>query len=157
MNDEKKIKRLLAELIELMNQNDLTELEVEEKGTRIRLRKGEGKPEGPVIISAPAPPAEAPAERPAAAAPEGGQAPADRLITVRSPMVGTFYRASSPDSDPFIETGDVVTEESVVCIIEAMKVMNEIKAECQGTIKEILVANGEPVEYGQPLYLVEPS
>jgi len=156
MNDDKKIREFLAELIDLMNQNELAELEVEDKGSRIRLRKAEKKPEPPVIISAPGPARESSAE-PVPPAQQGEQAPPDNLLTIRSPMVGTFYRAPSPDAEPFVEPGDTVTEETVVCIIEAMKVMNEIKSECDGRIKEILVVNGEPVEYGQPLFLVEPA
>jgi len=157
MKDEKTMRELIAELIDLMNKNDLVELEVEEEGSRIRLRKAEGTIERPVIISAPAAPAEATSGQ---LAPAAGResSPADPdLITVKSPMVGTFYRAPSPDADVFVDTGDPVTEDAVVCIIEAMKVMNEIKAECDGSVKDILVADGEPVEYGQPLFLVEPA
>ena len=154
MNDEKRMKELLVQLIDLMNENDIAELEVEEKGSRIRLRKTEKQPEKPVIISSPGPAPQMAAEQTAPAA-RVEQPPADHRLTIKSPMVGTFYRSPSPDAEPFIEPGDVVNEESVVCIIEAMKVMNEIKSECQGTIKEILVSNGEPVEYGQPLFLLE--
>jgi len=157
MKDEKTMRELIAELIDLMNKNDLAELEVEEEGSRIRLRKAEGSTERPVIISASAAPSEAPAEQPRPAAKPENSPPAQNLITIKSPMVGTFYRAPSPDADPFVDTGDAVTEDAVVCIIEAMKVMNEIKAECKGSMKEILVADGEPVEYGQPLFLVEPA
>ena len=157
MDDETRTRKLLDELIKLMNENDLAELEIEEEGCRIRLRKTESRPEQPVIISTPAPPAEAPAEQPPAKAAHGEQPGAQNDVAIKSPMVGTFYRAPSPDADPFADTGDSVTEESVVCIIEAMKVMNEIKAECEGTIKELLVSDGEPVEYGQPLFLVEPA
>ena len=155
MDDDRRTKRIITELIELMNQNDLAELEIEEEGCRIRLRKAESKVERPVVYSAGAAPmtAQATAEHVAAAAAQHREA----AMTVKSPMVGTFYRAPSPDSDPFVEAGDNIAEESVICIIEAMKVMNEIKAECRGTIKDILVANGEPVEYGQPLFLVEPA
>ena len=157
MKDEKTMRELIAELIDLMNKNDLAELEVEEEGSRIRLRKAEGITERPVIISAPVAPAEAPSGQPAPAAGRESSPTDLDLITVKSPMVGTFYRASSPDADVFVDAGDPVTEDAVVCIIEAMKVMNEIKAECDGSVKDILVADGEPVEYGQPLFLVEPA
>jgi acetyl-CoA carboxylase biotin carboxyl carrier protein len=156
MKDEMKTRKLLSELIGLMNENDLAELEIEEEGTRVRLRKTEAAPEQPVFVSAPQQSTEAPAPHPGGAV-ASQPAQAGNLQTVESPMVGTFYRASSPDADFFVETGDQVTEDTVVCIIEAMKVMNEIKAECEGTVKEILVSNGEPVEYGQPLFLIEPA
>jgi acetyl-CoA carboxylase biotin carboxyl carrier protein len=97
-------------------------------------------------VAAPAA-AAAPAEKPAAA----------HLIEIKSPMVGTFYAASSPDSDPYASVGAAVTEDSVVCIVEAMKVMNEVKAECSGTVVEVCVKNAQPVEYGQVLFRVEPS
>jgi len=156
MDDEKTTRELLAELIELMNKNDLAELEIEEEGCRIRLRKAEASADRPVIISSTTP-AETRAPHPSPAA-DANQPTSERdLVTIKSPMVGTFYRAPSPDADAFAEAGDPVTEETIVCIIEAMKVMNEIKAECEGAIREILVANGEPVEYGQPLFLVEPA
>ncbi|NQT20091.1 MAG: acetyl-CoA carboxylase biotin carboxyl carrier protein [Planctomycetes bacterium] len=156
-DDQKETKDLLAELIELMNKNDLAELEIEEEGCRIRLRKAEKAADRPVIISAPAASAEAPAQQPAPAPQQGNQAPDHNLVEITSPMVGTFYRSPGPDADAFVDTADTISEESVVCIIEAMKVMNEIKAERAGTVKEILVADGEPVEYGQPLFLIEPA
>jgi len=155
MSDDSKTKKMLTELIDLMNKNDLAELEVEQEGSRIRLRKTEAQQT--VYMPGPAahPVPQATAGEPHAAA----QARADNenLITIKSPMVGTLYRAPSPDADHFVEKGDPINDETVVCIIEAMKVMNEIKAECKGTIKDILVGNGEAVEYGQPLFLVEPS
>jgi len=153
MDDDKRVRKLLTELIELMNQNDLAELEIEEEGSRIRLRKAEKPPERPAVptvVPAPGPPREAAA----ATRPPSGT---EGLLVIKSPMVGTFYKAPNPDADPFAEVNDTVTEESVICIIEAMKVMNEIKAECQGVIRDVLVGNGEPVEYGQPLFLVEPA
>ena len=152
MDDEKQTKKILTELIELMNQNDLVELEIEEEGTRIRLRKAEARPQAPVMMSAPA---GQPGPQPTAE--HAALAPRENVVTIKSPMVGTFYRAPSPDSDAFVEANDTVTDDTVICIIEAMKVMNEIKAECRGTIKDILVSNGEPVEYGQPLFVLEPA
>jgi acetyl-CoA carboxylase biotin carboxyl carrier protein len=144
----KDLRRLLA----LMTENDLDEIEVEEGGRRVRLRKKGARAASAPQESAAAPPA------PAAAPPpprKGG--PREEANTINSPMVGTFYRSSSPDAEPFVEVGSLVGPDSVVCIIEAMKVMNEIKAETEGRIVEILVANGEAVEYGQPLFAVERS
>jgi len=154
MDDDKKTRKWLSELIELMKANDLVELEVEDEGGRIRLRKAEGRIERPVVYSGPLPgQAAGPAEQAAPVA--AGHR--ENMITIKSPMVGTFYRAPSPDADPFVEPNDAIEDESVICIIEAMKVYNEIKAECKGVVKDILVANGEPVEYGQPLFIVEPA
>ncbi|HEX5137405.1 MAG TPA: acetyl-CoA carboxylase biotin carboxyl carrier protein [Planctomycetota bacterium] len=153
--DPKNLKRI----VELMNQHDLAEVEIEEEGRRLRLRKTEAR-----IVAAPAaaPAAPAPAAPAAAAAPEAPSAPApaapkENLLTIKAPMVGTFYRSPSPDSDPYVEVGRRVTQESVVCILEAMKVMNEIKAECTGEIVKVSVQNGEAVEYDQPLFLVKPD
>ena len=152
----KDLRRLLA----LMTEHDLSEIEVEEGGRRVKLRKTEARV-APAYV--PAPVAEVhPAAPAAAAAPAptaGGKKSAAREdgFTITSPMVGTFYRSSSPDAEPFIEVGALVGSDSVVCIIEAMKVMNEIKAECEGRVAEILVANGEAVEYGQPLFVIERS
>jgi acetyl-CoA carboxylase biotin carboxyl carrier protein len=150
--DVKELRRLLR----LMRDFELTELEIEEEGHRVRLRRGaEGlvAPAGPV---APTPsPAPSPAPEPAPATPR--DLAAEGLVEIPSPMVGTFYRAPSPDAEPFVQVGDAVGPESTVCIIEAMKVMNEIQAEIQGEIREILVNNAEAVEFGQPLFLVRPA
>jgi len=152
--DPKNLKRI----VELMNQHDLAEVEIEEEGRRLRLRKTEAR-----AVAAPAPAPAAPAAAaPAAAAPEAPSAPApaapkDNLFTIKAPMVGTFYRSPSPDSDVYVEVGRRVTQESVVCILEAMKVMNEIKTECTGEIVKVCVQNGEAVEYDQPLFLVKPD
>src|SRR5687767_4261024 len=139
-----------------MNQNDLAELSVEEEGRKVRLRKhgalehraGVAAAAAPVAAAAgkAAKPAAAPAPAPAAS----GEERPENVVEVLSPMVGTFYRSSSPESESYVEVGSAVKEESTLCIIEAMKVMNEIKAEMEGTIQEILVSNGEAVEYGQP-------
>lgn len=104
----------------------------------------------PVAPAAPAPPATQPASAPAAA-------PADPANTIKAPIVGTFYTASSPESPPFVSVGDKVQVGDVLCIIEAMKLMNEIESEVSGTIKEVLIANAEPVEYDQPLFVIEPG
>ncbi|MGP1308732.1 MAG: acetyl-CoA carboxylase biotin carboxyl carrier protein [Phycisphaerales bacterium] len=153
----------LKQLVQLMVDNDLTEMDLQDEQESVSLRRG-GQASGPVMYAAA--PAHVPASSHAAApaAPAGGgSAPApaagadEGLIAIESPMVGTFYSAASPDSPPFIKPGSQVTADSVVCIIEAMKVFNEIKAETSGTVERILVKNGEPVEFGQKLFLVRPS
>ncbi len=145
----------LKELIRLMNDNDLVELEVEEEGVRVRLcKEGRDVSPAPVVI-----PHAAAASAPAEAASEGAQSAGagdEGCLFIKAPMVGTFYRAPAPDEAPFVEVGDEVDEDTVVCIIEAMKVMNEVKAGLRGKVEEILVENGMPVEYGQPLMKVSP-
>ena len=141
----------------MMKEYDLSELKVELKDCNVSLRRGEKTVAAPVVV-APAPVAAAPAAPVAAApaAPAAAQsAAAAPAKTIDSPLVGTFYRAASPDSDAFVNVGDRVTADTVIAIIEAMKVMNEIKAEKSGVIKEILVENGQPVEFGQPLFVIE--
>lgn len=141
-------------LIELMNDNGLAELEIEEEGSKIRLVK-EGTTREVVAVSTQIPTIVS--ETASVAAPGGvgaGVVEEAGIVEIKAPMVGTFYRAPSPDSDPFVDEGMEVGEETVVCIIEAMKVMNEIRAEVAGTIAEILVESGQPVEYGQPLFKV---
>ena len=139
----------IRQLIKLMVDGDLSELDVRDGETRVYLRRGYG--EAPVVVSpaAAAPPAQAPAT-PAEAASEG-------LLEITSPMVGTFYHAESPDSDPLVRVGATIAPDRVVCIVEAMKVMNEIRAECAGTVAEICVENAQPVEFGQVLYRVRPA
>jgi acetyl-CoA carboxylase biotin carboxyl carrier protein len=136
----------IKELIALMRKNELSELEIETEGFRVKLKKG-----GETII-AHAPPGYAvppPAAPPAA---EEGK-PSGREIV--SPLVGTFFAGREPGASPFVEVGTAVTEETVVCIIEALKVMNEIKAEMRGVITEVMVENGKPVQFGQPLFRVK--
>ena len=155
--------KLIRRLARIMSSEGVTELSIEdpENGVKLALKRGqEAAPQmpGPVMLmpgaapTAAAPAAAAPAA--AAAAEPSGALPAG-VVAIESPMVGTFYRSPSPDSEPFAEVGKRVDEESVVCIIEAMKVMNEIKSELRGEIVEILVENGDPVEFGQPLFLVK--
>jgi acetyl-CoA carboxylase biotin carboxyl carrier protein len=139
----------IKQLIDLMNANDLQEVEVQEEGKSIRHRKTEAKE----VVAIPAPPAAA--VRPAEVASPEIRPSEDGMVRIPSPMVGTFYRAPNPDADPFVEVGDQIQADTVVCIIEAMKVMNEIRAEVEGALQEILVANGEAVEYGQPLFVVK--
>ncbi|MDR1518859.1 MAG: acetyl-CoA carboxylase biotin carboxyl carrier protein [Planctomycetota bacterium] len=139
-----KIKDLLA----LMRDNDLVELELREGEFRVALRRQ-------TTIAAPAfppPPVIAPAAAPAA--PAAGGLDATDLEPIKSPIVGTIYRGPTPDASPFVNEGDAVEKNTVVCIIEAMKIMNEIKAGVDGRIERVLVESGEPVEYGQPLFLV---
>jgi len=135
----------LKELIEFMNENNLCELEIEEEGKRIRLKKfsQESLPEVTQINVKNQEQKEEDLKE-------------KNLIEIKSPMVGTFYRAPSPGAKPYVEVGDIIKPGVVVCIIEAMKLMNEIKSEISGKIVEILVENGEPVEFGQSLFLVEP-
>ena len=148
-------------IIDLMKRNDLSVFEMEKDGFKLKLQKGAGEqtvfvsqPAFPQIAAAPtAAPAAGASEAGAAAPATGGAAPAaSKEIT--SPMVGTFYRAGSPESPPFIEVGKEVNPETVVCIIEAMKVMNEIKAEVSGVIAEVVAENGKPVQFGQALFKV---
>ena len=145
-------------VIDLMRKNDLSVFEMEKDGFRLKLQKGSG--DQPVFTApapAPAPTAPSPTASPetaaSAAAAESDQGAA--LKDIVSPMVGTFYRANSPETPPFADVGKVVTEETVVCIIEAMKVMNEIKAETKGTIAEVVAENGKPVQFGQVLFRVK--
>lgn len=141
----------IRELIRLMVDNDLAELDVSDGENKVKLKRGaDGEP---VIVAAPAPAASAPQAGPVEAAPAAD----DGLVEIKSPMVGTFYSATSPDSEDLVSIGSGVGEDTVVCIVEAMKVMNEIKAECIGTIAEVCVRNAQPVEYGQVLFKVKPS
>jgi acetyl-CoA carboxylase biotin carboxyl carrier protein len=152
----------LKSLIKLMTENGLHELELEEDGRRIHLRRGEEHRAGvvvPAVAHAPTPSfslggaASAPPAAAAPAAKAGALPPGVKEI--KSPMVGTFYRSPSPDAASFVEVGDKVQEDTCLCIIEAMKVMNEIKAEVKGEIVKVCAANGEAVEYGEPLFHVK--
>jgi len=151
--------RKLKTLIDLVAESGIAEIEVTEGEDKVRIVKHALAPVAPVAL-APAPvamaaPAAAPA--PAAAAPAPAAAPVPEPVSghiVKSPMVGTFYRSPGPDAKPFVEVGQAVKPGDTLCIIEAMKLLNEIEAEVSGTVKEILVQNGQPVEYGQPLFVV---
>lgn len=146
-------------IVKLMGEYQLTEFSAEADGTTIKIRR-EGC-SAPAVQMIPAPVAAAPvpvAAAPAAPAAAAAAAPAPAAsagINIESPLVGTFYTAPSPDSAPFVQVGDRVTPDTVICIIEAMKVMNEIKAEKSGVVKEIVAQNGQPVEYGQVLIVLE--
>lgn len=146
--------RKLKTLIDLVSESNVSELEITEADGKVRIVKAGAQPV--VVQTVAAAPVLAPAAV-AAAAPAAApaEAPAETGHVVKSPMVGTFYRASSPGAKSFAEVGDVVKAGQAVCIIEAMKIMNEIEADQDGTITKILVDNGQPVEYGQPLFVIE--
>jgi acetyl-CoA carboxylase biotin carboxyl carrier protein len=153
----------IKQIIDLMKRSELTDFAVEEEGFKLKIRRaGNGLPvvstsSGSMPPFAPAAPA-APAPAPAAVAPTAPAAPAGDeagVTYIKSPMVGTFYKSASPESKAYVEPGSKVTESTVVCILEAMKIMNEIQAETKGTIVEVLVENGAPIEYGQRLFKVK--
>jgi acetyl-CoA carboxylase biotin carboxyl carrier protein len=162
-------------VIDLMTKNGLSEFELEKGDFKLRVKRGPGgewststtpaaAPQvvhhhAPVAAFAPAPaaPAAASVAAPAAIATSGDAAAPGNLPQIVSPMVGTFYLSPSPDSPPYVSVGQEVQEDTVVCIIEAMKVMNEIKAETRGVIVEVLAQNGKPVEFGKPLFAVRPA
>ena len=151
--------RKLKELVRLMVTNDLTELDLRDEQQQVSVKRG-GSNSVPVVTQAPmaVAPAAAGAVAPAAsvAIPDAA-ASDDGLIAIESPMVGTYYAKPSPDKPSFLNVGDAIGEESVVCLIEAMKIFNEIKAEQTGTVAKILVQNGDAVEFGQPLILIKPE
>jgi len=148
--------RKLKKLIDLVEESGISELELTEGEEKVRISRAMAPGVAPVAqyVAAPAPVAAAPA--PAAAATAPAAAPAEALDgkVVKSPMVGTFYRASSPDAKAFVDVGSSVSTGDTLCIIEAMKLLNEIESEFAGTIKKIFVENGQPVEYGEPLFLI---
>jgi len=156
----------IKQVIDLMKRSDLSDFEVEEANFKLRIRRNADTP--PVVHAspvahvvaphaiAPSSAAHAPTEAPQPAAPAGdGSEPG--IVFIKSPMVGTFYRTPSPESPPFADIDSKVTENSVVCIIEAMKIMNEIQAEVKGTVIDVLLESGQPVEYGQKLFKVRTS
>jgi len=147
----------LKSLIKLMVDNGLTEVDLKDpNGECITLKRGHG--DAPVQYIAAPQPLAASLGPAAAAAPAAATKSSDEgLVTIVSPMVGTFYASSSPDVAPFVNIGDRISDESVVCLVEAMKVFNEIKAETSGTIHSVLVASGQAVEFGQPLFKVKPG
>ena len=152
--------RKLKTLIDLVSESNVSELEITEAEGKVRIVKGQ-----PAVVQVAAPvmapaqvlpaavPAAAAAAAPAAAAPAAAEAPAGHAV--KSPMVGTFYRASSPGAKAFVEVGSQVKEGDTICIIEAMKILNEIEADKSGTVTQILCENGQAVEYGQPLLIIE--
>ncbi len=155
--------RKLKELVRLMTTSDLTELDLRDKDEQVTIRRAtaQAAPQiiqhaAPVVHHAPAAPvAAAPVAAAAAAAPAANEDAG--LIAIESPMVGTFYASPSPDKPSFVSVGGEVGPNSVVCLVEAMKIFNEIKAERSGTIAKVLVKSGQAVEFGQPLYMIKPS
>ena len=147
-NDQRKE---IQDLIDILTQENLTEIEVEREGLRIRIRRD------PILATVSSSVSSMPSERPmnpqVATAPDIGTS---RLLTVTSPIVGTFYRSSSQDADSYVEENDLVIKGQVLCIVEAMKLMNEIESETDGRLVKILVESGVTVEYGQPLFLIDP-
>ena len=148
--------RKLKTLIDLVSESNVSELEITEAEGKVRLVKGGGAQVQYAVapqmtVAAPALPAAA--AQPAAAAPAAAEVPAGHMV--KSPMVGTFYRSSSPGAKPFVEVGSQVKEGETICIIEAMKILNEIECDKSGTISKILCENGQAVEYGQPLFVIE--
>lgn len=145
----------IKKIVEMMTDNDLAEFLLEEEAFTLQLKRGTSgmvqMVSAPQMMAAPAAAASTPAASPVVMEADAG------LVPIKSPMVGTFYRSPSPDSDSFVQIGQDVTADTTVCIVEAMKVMNEIKAEVKGRIKKILVDNATPVQFGQPLFLVEPA
>lgn len=144
----------LKELLTLIKDTDITEILIEKNGTKVKIKREK-------IFQ----PFELPVQKKQVAAykekmiveeEKEEEEEVQRLVTVTSPIVGTFYRAPSPDAEPFVEVGSKVTKGQVLCIIEAMKLMNEIESEVDGIVVKILVENGQPVEYGEPLFLIEP-
>jgi len=147
--------RKLKKLIDLVEESGIAELEITEGEEKVKIVKGGGISLAPAAGAPPPPTVAAPPPevKPAAAAAPAAEGSPEGHV-VKSPMVGTFYRAASPDAKPFVEVGEVVKEGQTICIVEAMKLMNEIEADASGTVKAILVENGQPVEYGQPLFVI---
>jgi acetyl-CoA carboxylase biotin carboxyl carrier protein len=147
-------------IIDLMKKNSITEFELERQDSKIRLKRGFNSTAAPAVANEE--PVSFPAVQPLVSAPNlppagTAQAVATGEIEIKSPMIGTFYRAPSPEAASYVEIGSEVNPDTVVCIIEAMKVMNEIKAEAKGVITQVLVENAKPVEFGQPLFKVRPG
>ncbi|AYQ27049.1 MULTISPECIES: acetyl-CoA carboxylase biotin carboxyl carrier protein [unclassified Polaromonas] len=148
--------RKLKTLIDLVSESNVSELEITEAEGKVRIVKSSG---APLVMQQPVAMVAAPAAAPAAGAPAAPVAEAAPAApaghAVKSPMVGTFYRSASPGAKPFVELGSVVKEGETICIIEAMKILNEIEADKSGTVTKILSENGQAVEYGQPLFIIE--
>jgi acetyl-CoA carboxylase biotin carboxyl carrier protein len=147
----------LKDLIELVQQSEIVELELEKSGVRVKIKKERSSFPRPSVSAdvpaAPFSPEEVPQSHLPSSAPAGVPA---GWLTLTAPVVGTFYRSPAPDTDPYIETGSLVKKGQILCVIEAMKLMNEIESEWDGKIVEILVENAQPVEYGEPLFRIEP-
>ena len=148
MNGEER--KEIQDLVEILNEQHLTEIEVQRGDVRIRVRREPGS-----AASLPVPSTSGTGQAPETAA-DSEDRNASRLLTVTSPVVGTFYRSSSPDVEPYVEEGDLVSRGQVLCIVEAMKLMNEIESEVDGRVVKVLVENESGVEYGQPLFFIDP-
>lgn len=158
----------IQELIKMINKSNIGEVTIEEKGFKLTIKQKEEPAQhviaapvhsAPMMTAVHQAPAAQPAQQataPASEKPKAAEAPADNLLTIKSPMIGTFYRSPAPGKPSFVEVGDDVTAGKVVCIIEAMKLFNEIESEVKGRIVKVLVEDASPVEYDQPLFLVEP-
>lgn len=155
----------IQELVKMINKSNISELSIEQDKFKITIKQKDNEVQQVIAVPAPVAPVQAaaavaPAAAPATAAPvaaaPAAPAKADNLVTIKSPMIGTFYRSAGPDKAPFINVGDEVVPGKVVCIIEAMKLFNEIESEVSGKVVKVLVDDASPVEYDQPLFLVEP-
>jgi len=150
----------IKEMLSLMSENNLVELEIEKDGMKVRLKKsspGSEQYSGPIVIEREKMSSLGSVQSAGKAeAPQVPEPPSIKTVEIKAPMVGTFYRAPSPEAPPYVEAGQVIEPGQVVCIIEAMKLMNEIKAEIRGKVVEVLVENAEPVEYGQSMFTIEP-
>ena len=144
----------ISQIVELMEQHDLNEVDLQQGDDKIRLKRG-----GDVVPMMQAPVQSAPpmAAATAPGAPAAGAPVDDGTITINAPMVGTFYSKANPDAEPFAQVGTVVNDDTIVCIVEAMKVFNEIPAECRGTIVEVLVEDQQAVDFGKPMFRVKPN
>lgn len=148
--------RKLKELVRLMVTNELTEIDLRDSEEQVTLRRGGDTNSPPVVTTYPAAVSDAVPASTAAPAAQADAEP-DGLVSIESPMVGTFYATPDPDSAPFVSVGDHVGPESVICLVEAMKIFNEIKAETSGRIEKVLVKSGEAVEFGQSLFMIKPD
>ncbi len=151
---------LIRKLVKLVDSSEVTDLEIEENGLRVKIAKkirGVKALTQPQFLSVPQSAPNTAAEQKGGEAASTKEEPKEELHEVHSPIVGTFYRAPAPDADPYVQVGDTISQGSVLCIVEAMKLMNEIESDVSGKIVKILVENGKPVEYNQPLFLVRTS
>ncbi|PAY15969.1 acetyl-CoA carboxylase, biotin carboxyl carrier protein [Rhodopirellula sp. SM50] len=139
----------IRDIVKLMEEHDLTEVDLQQGDDRIKLGRGGPAPVAPVAAPAPA--------APAAAAPVASAAVDDGSITINAPMVGTFYSKANPEAEPFVQVGQMVSPDTIVCIVEAMKVFNEIPAECSGKVLEVLVADQQAVDFGKPMFRIQPN
>ncbi|MEO1616429.1 MAG: acetyl-CoA carboxylase biotin carboxyl carrier protein [Planctomycetota bacterium] len=141
----------IREIVKLMEEHELTEVDLQQGDDRIKLGRG-GQP-----IAMPAAAPAVPVAAPATAPPADAGSVNDGTITINAPMVGTFYAKANPESEPFVQVGSMINADTIVCIVEAMKVFNEIPAECTGKVVEVLVADQEPVDFGKPMFRVQPN